>query len=173
MAAQEACSSDSSCIAVSYRSSTLGTSALYTSANCASGCSNTAWQENRELIVGTSGVAGYTCWVRKQAPTCPPEFATAKILYCNGTCKGTDGVNGCQQADADDYCKLHNCCTTSVATSWDNLVATNVPGFSCGEHDYGENKGDWFGIPNIHTEADVLSTHGPGASITNAVCTPC
>ena len=57
--------------------------------------------------------------------------------------------------------------------SWDNLVATNVPGFSCGEHDYGENKGEWFGIPNIHTEADVLSTHGPGASITNAVCTPC
>ena len=107
------------------------------------------------------------------ASTCPPEFATAKILYCNGTCKGTDGVNGCQQADADDYCKLHNCCATSVATSWDNLVATNVPGFSCGEHDYGENKGEWFGIPNIHTEADVLSTHGAGASITNAVCTPC
>ena len=105
------------------------------------------------------------------ARTCPPEFAAAKILYCNGGCNGVDGVNGCQQADADGYCKLHKCCATSVATSWTDLPATNVPGFSC--TNYGVNQGNFFGIPNVHTEADVASTHGGGNSITNAVCTPC
>jgi hypothetical protein len=37
---------------------------LYTSTSCTAGCGNTAWLNNRQLIVGTGGAKHYTCWVK-------------------------------------------------------------------------------------------------------------
>ena len=43
-------------------------SVIYSSVDCERGCGNLAWQgDGRALIAGTSGNAGYTCWVKGQA----------------------------------------------------------------------------------------------------------
>jgi hypothetical protein len=58
---RQTCSSDSSCIGIAYSPQQ---SVLYTSTSCTAGCGNTAWLNNRQLIVGTGGAKHYTCWVK-------------------------------------------------------------------------------------------------------------
>ena len=84
------------------------------------------------------------------------------MLYCHGYC-GDNWFNktlGCQQSDADVYCKLIMCNVKAYATNYDLGVATNNPGFVCDGH--GKNFGNWFGIKGIWFDEDVSSSHCEG-----------
>jgi len=111
--------------------------------------------------------------ITEATQACPQEFHDSKILYCNLECQGYDNQDGCQQADADAFCVLSQCCEDSVATYFEIKSATNVPGFACGLNSLGTDHGNYFGYTNVHTGPDIKSDHGDGDAITNAVCTPC
>ena len=94
------------------------------------------------------------------------------MLYCEGSC-GDDWLDnqyGCQERDADAYCKLKLCDGNAVATSFDITPATNNHGFAC--DGVGKNYGDWFGIHGVYFENDIGATHGqlPGSVVSNVTC---
>ena len=75
---------------------------------------------------------------------------------------------GCQQSDADAFCKLTMCDETAVAVSYELGKASSKPGFACDGR--GTDMGEWFGIPNIHFDSNILSSNGNGRVIKNVVC---
>ena len=114
---------------------------------------------------------------------CPIEFATAEVLYCNGACGDDweDDVSGCQQADADAYCKLVNCDQDQFASYFEiDVLSRNddkmIPGFGCmyGKEkldvDFDKFEGTWLGIQDVHFSTGSAETHGGGQVIRNAVC---
>ena len=91
------------------------------------------------------------------------------MLYCAGTCgdKWLDVLKGCQQKDADAYCKLKMCDSSAIATGFDVKIAMNGPGFTCNK---GDNLGDFFGMNNIYYDEDILGSHGAGETVQNVIC---
>ena len=104
------------------------------------------------------------------------------MLYCNGECGDDwgDDILGCQQADADGYCKLKNCDEYAFASSFDlDMISTvedaMTPGFGCeyGKDDNGpfdKYEGTWFGIKDVHFSTGTAETHGNGQVVRNVVC---
>ena len=126
------------------------------------------------------------------AGTCPPDFATAEVLFCNGACGDDwgnshgDAEKGCQQADADAYCKLKLCDVYQFSTFYvvDRLSGNDdpmTPGFGCmyGKEkvdvDFDKYEGTWFQdegftIQDVHFTTGTWETHGSGQVIRNATC---
>ena len=77
-----------------------------------------------------------------------------------------DKTRGCQQSDADAYCKLKLCNVEAHAISFDIGGATKEPGFSCDNS--GKNLGDWFGIKGVWFHEDV-GTSNCGGTCTEGV----
>ena len=97
------------------------------------------------------------------------------MLYCRGSC-GDDWLDktpGCQQSDADAYCRLKLCKAEAKAISYDLGGSTNQPGFACNNGNYGKNFGTWFGINAVWFTEDI-SAHGCGdcdtAVVRNVIC---
>jgi hypothetical protein len=103
---------------------------------------------------------------------CLYDFSTVPQLYCNGTCSWA-GAQGCDQADADVYCKLRTGNSGSVATGFQVVTALAQHGFSC--PNYGNNLGPLpeFGVnQNVWYQATSLSAnHGAGSVVANVTCT--
>ena len=101
---------------------------------------------------------------------CPAKFSTAIMLYCFGTCGDDwlDNQDGCQQPDADAYCKLKLCDGNAIASSFDITTSTNNPGFAC--DGVGTNYGHWFGIPHVYFDDDIRTTHGAADVVSNVMC---
>ena len=90
-------------------------------------------------------------------------------MYCNGFCgKHGDEEMGCQQSDADVYCKLKMCDETAFAISYNLAIASSDPGFGC--KGYGKDMGEWFGIPSVTFESNIVSSHGLGQVIKDVTC---
>lgn len=110
--------------------------------------------------------------------TCRYDFSTITQLYCNSGCSLWDGVDGCQQGDADALCKLRTGNPGSTATTFVVGVAAAAPGVCCALGNgtqYGckvlgmlPTRGVMVSV-SIH-DTDVRSTHGAGPSITNVTC---
>ena len=101
---------------------------------------------------------------------CPIDFLQAEALYCDKDC-GTiwlDDEYGCQQEDADAFCRLKNCDVQSHSLSFNVSLSTNTPGFSC--RGIGKNFGKVIGISDVHFVTDIKSTHGTGDVVTNITC---
>ena len=92
------------------------------------------------------------------------------MLYCSGSCGDDwlDNQKGCQQADADAYCKLKLCDENVFATSFEVTTATNKSGFAC--DGYGTNYGDWLGMTDVYFHDDIILTHGTGQVVSNVMC---
>ena len=92
------------------------------------------------------------------------------MLYCHGACGDdwVDGEEGCQEADANAFCKLTLCDGNAFATSHEVTYATYEPGFACDKK--GTNYGDWFGIPDVYFSDDTRGTHGYGKVVSNVIC---
>jgi cysteine-rich repeat protein len=102
---------------------------------------------------------------------CIYDFSALPQLYCNGSCTWA-GVDSCDQAEADIYCKLVTGDPNSVATSFQVLIALDSPGFSC--PGYGQNLGVLapYGV-NVNVwyqDTSILANHGGGQVIANATC---
>jgi hypothetical protein len=110
--------------------------------------------------------------------TCRYDFSAITQLYCSGSCGTWGGGNGCQQQDADAFCKLKTGDATAVAAMFTIGTATATPGICCpsvapstvGCTDLGPfpDRGVPQGV-GIH-ETSLMSTHGAGATITNILC---
>jgi hypothetical protein len=106
---------------------------------------------------------------------CKFDFSGVTQLYCNGTCSW-GGAQGCDQADADIFCKLKTGSTTSTATAFTTGVATAQPGFCCPGGGYGQNLGTMpeYGVNlNVWYQGTSLqANHGSGTVITSVTCSP-
>jgi cysteine-rich repeat protein len=111
--------------------------------------------------------------------TCRYDFSAINQLFCAGTCGTWGGGNGCQQADADAFCRLKTGNPSSTAASFTLGVAMAAPGICCPSVDPNVTgctplrTFDDRGVPqfvSVH-ETSLVSTHGPGQVITNVACT--
>lgn len=69
---EAACDRDPSCVAIAYNHLGSG-SVLYSNGRkCTTACHASAWIDDPTLIVGSSGVAGYSCFVKSSTPTQRP-----------------------------------------------------------------------------------------------------
>merc|ERR1712174_178746 len=87
-------------------------------------------------------------------------------------------MGGCQQTDADLFCKITTCNEDAVAISYDIKPVFAAPGFPCppftGEYAYGEH----FGVmaPGIFLNMNMYEAHKhdpnleSGDVVTNVVC---
>ena len=96
------------------------------------------------------------------------------MLYCHSDCgaKWLDNENGCQQSDADAYCKLKLCREDAFAVSFKikklQGAIANQPAFAC--QDKATNKGNWLGMTKVNFGWD-LKNHGSGGQvITDVSC---
>jgi hypothetical protein len=113
--------------------------------------------------------------------TCRYDFSAIRQLYCNGSCGNWDANPDCQQGDADAFCKIKMDNPGSTATSFTVGPALTAPGiccppptappgaFGCVPLGALSDRGVSIAI-SVH-DTNVQSTHGPGNSIIDAVCT--
>ena len=83
------------------------------------------------------------------------------------------GAGGCDQPDADLFCKLKTGSPLSVATSFSLGMVQDAAGFTCpGIGTQAPNLGGCGnGVAMYYSDESLLSSHGDGQSITNVVCT--
>ena len=101
---------------------------------------------------------------------CPIEFLSAKELYCEGQCGQYwfDKARGCQDTDADVFCRLSLCEEMAYAVKYKVATVSDVPGFACAGRGY--NYGNWVGFVDIHFTKSMKETHGFGQAIAHVVC---
>ena len=114
------------------------------------------------------------------------DFSMVQQMYCAGACSWA-GPNGCDQADADLFCKLTKGKSTAKALSFKLGPPTNSFGFACGDpklfavidemgNDPRVNLGNMpeFSVnrPVMYQAKDILKTHGNVLSIVSVTCTP-
>jgi hypothetical protein len=111
--------------------------------------------------------------------TCRYDFALINQLFCFATCGVWGGGDGCQQADANAFCRLKTGNPASTAVSFTIGQATAAPGICCPNEDpvelgcvvIGKLPGRVVALDIYIHESDLLSTHGPGEVIRNVTCT--
>ena len=110
-------------------------------------------------------------------------------MYCEGSCGDdwTDGIDDCQQADANAFCMLTVCNVNATASSFEITLTDNdapiTRGFACNrdkirhgqiisadvEEYETRYEGEWFGIKNVYFTNDMEKTHGSGGSVVSSV----
>jgi hypothetical protein len=113
------------------------------------------------------------------AQTCGFDFTAITQLYCAGTCGNWGGGNGCQQEDADAFCKLKLNDPKAVATSFVLGTAAAAPGICCprtppltGCVELGPTLSRLgITVPVSVTDTSLSGSHGAGQVINNVVCT--
>jgi hypothetical protein len=109
---------------------------------------------------------------------CRYDFANAPQLYCSGGCTW-GGSRGCDQMDADLFCKLKTDNPDSTATSFTTATAMHEPGFACPlqSHPATTVLGATFrGVtptsgPVQYQDSSIFANHGSGTVIDGVECT--
>lgn len=107
------------------------------------------------------------------AQSCRYDFSSVSQFYCNGSCS-ISGVSGCDQTEADRFCKIKTDNPLSTATSFDTTIALAEPGFSCANQSFGvdvdmTSRGVTETI--AYQDSSLLANHGSGTVIIDVVCT--
>jgi hypothetical protein len=123
----------------------------------------------------TDSIADGTKEVPVDRVTCRFDFSRITQWFCDSTCGlWGDGKAGCQQADADAFCRLKMDDFRATARSFDIKNTTTDPGVCCpnanrvctGLANFGNRGVD----VNVFSTDDLASTYGEKMSITNLVC---
>lgn len=104
--------------------------------------------------------------------TCRYDFSSVSQFYCNGSCS-ISGNSGCDQTEADRFCKIKLDDPDAVATSFGTTTALAEPGFSCANENLGTSIDMTSrGVPEpiAYQDSSILANHGAGTVIVNAVC---
>jgi len=100
------------------------------------------------------------------------EWAGVSQLYCNGGCTWSGG-SGCDQTEADIFCKLTMCNCNAYATNFQVVTALPQPGFGCtwgpGD-DFGEYPQYCVNMNVVYSSGNVLNENGPGSVLANVQC---
>ena len=110
--------------------------------------------------------------------SCRYDFSNVTQLYCSGTCTW-GGARGCDQMDADLFCKLKTDNPNSTATSFTTGSAMAEPGFACPlmSHPAAKVLGASFrGVtptsgPVQYQDSSIRANHGSGSVVHSVVCT--
>ena len=104
--------------------------------------------------------------------TCRYDFSGMTQLYCSGTCTW-GGDAGCDQADADIFCKLKTANPFSTASAFTTGTSSAAAGFSCPT--YGTNLGPMpvrgVNVDVWYQDTSILANHGAGTVISSVTCT--
>ncbi len=142
-----------------------------TKPKCNDGVLNALAGEEREPPSSPSGR------VPVSAQTCRYDFSAITQLYCAGTCGAWGGGNGCQQEDADAFCKLKTGNPASTATSYSLAAAAPAPGVCCPGITLpscialGTFPGRGVAVAVAVDDTNLQLSHGAGQVVTNVVCT--
>ncbi len=104
-------------------------------------------------------------------------FKDIAYLYCSGSCSYA-GDTGCDQLDADLFCRLKTCNINASAASWQLITISgsspDVPGIACSAGGKGTNKGTQpaYGVYVNVWYVDKFKTSYPtgNTAIGNVVC---
>jgi len=142
-------------------------------------CGDNKVQKLYEHCDGATGISGVSC-----TNACRFDFKTVSQMSCNGKCSWA-GPDGCDQADADVFCKLRTGNSTSKATSFKLGLPTDLGGFACFDpgvffpNDLRVNLGplpDFGVLKDVQYQpTKIKSTHGSMINVITAaglVCTP-
>lgn len=102
-------------------------------------------------------------------PAAPPD---APQLYCNGGCSWS-GPQGCDQADADTFCRLKTGRPDTYAVRFRVEKALPTGGFPCAMPSYGHSLGPWpeGGFADVrYQDTSILQNHGAGDVIADVEC---
>lgn len=110
--------------------------------------------------------------------SCRYDFSNAPQLYCNGKCTW-GGVQGCDQMDANLFCKLKTDNPDSTATSFTTTKAMAKPGFACPLQSHPATTvlaATFRSVtptsgPVQYQDSSILGNHGLGDVIDSVVCT--
>jgi hypothetical protein len=114
------------------------------------------------------------------ARTCRYDFARINQWYCNGSCNWGGGPIGCDQIDADEFCKLKMDNPRSTATGWGTSLAFDAPGVCCppsaasgelGCTNLGVLSSRGVDVQVSVHPTNLNATHRGGYVITNLSCT--
>lgn len=107
------------------------------------------------------------------AQSCRYDFSNVPQFYCNGSCS-ISGSSGCDQTEADRFCKLKLDNPDAVATSFTTTTALAEPGFGCY---FGAQYGTQIDMTSRgvtetirYQDSSILANHGPGTVIDSVVC---
>jgi cysteine-rich repeat protein len=144
-------------------------------------CGDGVLQEQYEHCDGPTGLAGVGC------DQCLYDFSAVSQMACAKTCSW-GGPQGCDQADADAFCKLRVGHPGAKATSFKTGLPTNAGGFPCSDKNVvieldGEDPRidlgllTEFGINKavLYQPTKIAQTHGVDVPVLQAkdlVCTP-
>ena len=109
--------------------------------------------------------------------SCRYDFSEVPQLYCYGSCNW-GGAEGCDQIDADLFCKLKTDNSASTATSFTTTRAMDAPGFACPFHTHAATTvlGATFRSvtpasgPVRYQDSSILASHGSGLVVDSVVC---
>jgi len=111
------------------------------------------------------------------AQSCRFDFTAITQLYCNGSCGTWGGGEGCQQADANAFCKLKLGNAAAVATTFQVSSAAAAPGICCPGSGVESNCVTLGAFVNRGVvlsvsvnDTNLLASHGSGSVVTNVVC---
>ena len=105
-------------------------------------------------------------------------------MVCHIRC-GDDWLDdewGCQQRDADAFCKLKLCEANAHAFDFEvskiprpppakDGKKKGIPGFICNRSNKkGKNLGDWFGMKNVYFAENTFAANGGVSAVTNVRC---
>jgi hypothetical protein len=113
--------------------------------------------------------------------TCRYDLSRINQWYCNGSCGNWGGPDGCDQLDANAFCKLKMDNPRSTAIEWSTAPAMAAPGVCCPPPtDAPGSRGctplGVLSTRGVNTAVSVhpsnlLGTHQAGTVITNLLCT--
>ncbi len=140
-------------------------------------CGDNKVQKLYEHCDGPTGIAGVGC-----GKTCRYDFSTVPQMSCNLSCSW-GGANGCDQADADIFCKLRTGNPQAKASKWGLALPTDLGGFACSDpkvffpDDMRTNLGQLpeFGVSKDvwYQPTKIKSTHGSMVNVIQASSLTC
>ena len=136
--------------------------------SCATVCGNDVVEEGEEY----DPPPGPYTYIDVDDETCRWDFSSVRQLYCNGGCSWA-GPAGCDEEDADIFCKLKTDNPLSTAISWTDGISLGEHGFPCSWDAFGTVVDTDRGIDVTvkYQDESILATHGGGATIQDPVCT--
>lgn len=105
-------------------------------------CGDNKVQKLYEHCDGPTGVVGLNC-----GKNCRYDFSNVPQMSCSQTCSW-GGPAGCDQADADIFCKLRTGNSKATAKSFALALPTDLGGFPCAD-------------PNVFFDPDLRENLGP------------
>lgn len=133
-------------------------------------CGNGILETPQEECDDGNRVSGDGCESDCTKPPCP--WWDYVQLFCESSCSYGGGY-GCDQTDADIFCKLKTCNCNAYATSFQIKQVVSGKGFACaGSGLYAGPQTGYCVSADVWYSTDLMGAGNFGSVVTNVVCGP-